>query len=191
VQFEKCLYSVPWRLVRQTLWLRASETTTQIYRDHELVATHRRLHRPGSRATVRDHLPPEARAYLMQDPQWCLKQSERIGSACHALIEQLFSDRVLDNLRAAQGIVRLGTQYGHTRLEAACRRALAYDNPRYRTVKTILNQGLDLLLPDDGQRIEFSGAYAGHGRFMRDTSRLFTDTATFFTDGGDPHESHA
>ena len=32
VQFEKCQYTVPFRLVRQHLWLKATETTTQILR---------------------------------------------------------------------------------------------------------------------------------------------------------------
>lgn len=40
----------------------------------------------------------------MADPQWCVKQSERIGASSHALIRRLFVDRVLDNLRAAQGV---------------------------------------------------------------------------------------
>ena len=76
----------------------------------------------------------------MWDPHWCLTQSRRIGAACHALIAQLFADRVLDNLRAAQGIVRLAERYGTERVQAACRLALAFNNPRYRTVKTILNR---------------------------------------------------
>ncbi len=176
VQFEKCQYSVPFRLVRQHLWLQATETTTRIFRDHELVATHPRLRRAGARHTVNDHLPPEALAYLMQDPQWCLTQGRRIGAACHALIERLFADRVLDNLRAAQGIVRLKDRYGAERVEAACRRALAFDNPRYRTVKTILNKRLDALpLDDDPPALKLPDAYAGQGRFSRDTSRLLTD----------------
>ena len=175
VQFEKCRYSVPFRLVRQTLWLRATETTTQIFREHELVATHPRLRRAGTRHTVNDHLPPEARAYLMRDPQWCLTQSRRIGTACHALIEQLFADRVLDNLRAAQGIVRLAERYGAERVEAACRRALAFDNPRYRTVKTILNRNLDTVPLDADPGVELPDAYAGQGRFTRDTTTLLTD----------------
>lgn len=176
VQFEKCQYSAPFKLVRQTLWLKATETTVQIFREHELVAVHPRLRRPGSRHTIPEHLPPEAYAYLMQDPQWCLTQSRRIGDACHALIERLFADRVLDNLRAAQGVVGLKDGYGAERLEAACRRALAFDNPRYRTVKTILNQGLDQIpLDGDEPAAELPRAYAGQGRFMRDTARLFTD----------------
>lgn len=176
VQFEKCLYSVPYTLVRQTLWLRASETTTQVFQEHTLIATHPRLRHPGDRHTVRDHLPPQAVAYLMQDPQWCLTQSEQVGPSCHTLIERLFADRVLDNLRAAQGIVRLKDTFGTDRLEAACYRALTFDNPRYRTVKTILNQGLDQVpLQPEEDLFELPDAYAGKGRFMRDTTTLLTD----------------
>ena len=49
VQHEKCRYSVPYRLVSQSLWLRASETTVRVYRAQELVAIHPRLVRPGWR----------------------------------------------------------------------------------------------------------------------------------------------
>jgi len=52
---------------------------------------------------VEEHFPPEAIAYRMQDPQWCLRQAESIGPHCHQLIRHLFSDRVLDNLRAPKG----------------------------------------------------------------------------------------
>jgi len=55
------------------------------------------------------------------------------------VIERLFADRVLDNLRSAQGIVRtLKNKYKSSRLEAACKRAILYDNPRYTTIKSIL-----------------------------------------------------
>ena len=129
VQFEKCRYSVPYTLVRQHLWLRASPTTGRIYQNHNLVAVHTRKHAPGARSTLKEHLPLEARAFLMCDPQWCLKKAQTIGPACHGLINTLFRDRVLDNLRAAQGIIRLSERYGTRRLEAACDRALVFDNP--------------------------------------------------------------
>ena len=53
VQFEKTYYSASFRLVRQRLWLRATETTVQLFRDLELVATHLRQFRAGSRSTHR------------------------------------------------------------------------------------------------------------------------------------------
>lgn len=142
VQFDRALYSVPFRLMGQRLWLRATEQTIQLYRDHERVATHVRL-APHRRSTLRDHLPPNALAWVMADPQHCLRESERIGPQCHALIQHLFADRVLDKLRAAQGVLRLEKPHGTARLEAACARALAFNDPRYRTVKTILDKGLD------------------------------------------------
>jgi len=113
VQFENCYYSAPFRLVHRQLWLKATETNVKLFRDLKLVAVHPRLKKPGARSTIDDHLPPEALAYKMQDPQWCLKQARQIGPSCTALIEQLFSDRVLDNLRAAQGIVGFAKKYGY------------------------------------------------------------------------------
>ena len=172
VQFEKCLYSVPFRLMGQSLWLKATEVTVRLYRDHELVAVHPRLFQPGSRSTTDDHMPPEALAWKLQDPKWCLKQSQQIGEACHALIQRLFNDRVLENLRAAQGIVRLKKKYGAARLEAACQRALDYDNPRYRTVKTILAKGLDQHPLTESAFDTLADSYTGNGRFCRNTAHL-------------------
>ena len=40
VQYGKCRYSVPFKFVRQELWLRASETAVRVFRDQELVAVH-------------------------------------------------------------------------------------------------------------------------------------------------------
>ena len=172
VQFEKCFYSAPWRLVRKHLWLCACEKTIRIFHEFELVAIHPRLGKPGSRSTSPEHLPPEARAFLMRDPQWCLKQARGIGTACFSLVEHLFSDAVLDNLRAVQGILRLGERYGRARLEAACQRALSYGNPRYRTVKQILEKGLDQQM-DLLDSPTLTDAYTGKGRFCRDTRTFF------------------
>lgn len=172
VQFEKCRYSVPFPLVHHSLWLRAGETTVRIYRDGQLVAVHPRLSKPGARSTLPDHLPPQARAYRMRDPQWCLKQASGIGPACRELIERLFADRVLDHLRAAQGVIGLEKRYGSVRLEAACARAVAFDSPLYRTVKTILEKSLDQQPTSQLSLPGLSGAYTGSGRFCRDTANL-------------------
>ena len=174
IQFQKAYYSVPFRLIGQRLWLKATPATVRLYREHELVATHPRLHRPGARATVDDHMPPNALAYAMRDPQWCLKQAEAVGSHCRGLIERLFADRVLDNLRAAQGVIGLRKKYGDARLEAACQRALTFDNPRYRAVKTILEKGLDQQPDPQLAFDDLADTYTGEGRFVRDTRKLLT-----------------
>ena len=172
VQFEKSLYSVPYPLVGQSLWLKVTPTLVQLFNHHQLVATHVRLHQPGQRSTVDDHQPPEALAYKLQGPQWCRTQAQAIGPYCQALIEHLFADRVMDNLRAAQGVIRLVKRYGPTRLEAACERALSFNNARYRTVKTILEKGLDQLPQREQVFDHLADSYTGSGRFCRDTRSL-------------------
>ena len=171
VQLDRCYYSAPFRLIHQTLWLEISPYALRIYREHELVAVHPRKFKPGDRSTVDDHLPPDAQAYFMRDPQWCLRQAKTVGPACLAVVESLFGHRVLDHLRAAQGLLRLSDQFGRIRLEAACARALNFGTPTYRTVKHILKDGLDRQ-PDLLESAELEAPYRGLGRFSRDPADL-------------------
>ena len=54
-----------------------------------------------------------------------------------------FEGRPEDRLRTAGRLLRLAERFGPQRLEAACARALRFDDPAYMTVKRILEQGLD------------------------------------------------
>lgn len=173
VQYLKCYYSVPFRLVKQALWLRASETTVRLYQEHELVAVHPRLFKPGSRHRLNEHLPPNALAYCMQDSQWCLEQSRQIGLHCEHLVTELLTSSVVDYLRGVQGIIALQKKYGNARLDAACQRALSFQCGYYKTVKSILQQGLEYApLPEQKAFDALVEAYTGKGRFCRDTSTL-------------------
>jgi hypothetical protein len=94
-----------------------------------------------------------------------------VGPACLAVVETLFSDRVLDHLRAAQGLLGLRDRFGGTRLEAACARALKFGAPSYRTIKQIRKQGFDQQ-PDLLEIVELDAAYRGAAHFSRDPSDL-------------------
>lgn len=173
VQYLKCRYSAPYRFVKQELWLRATETTTRIYIDHQLIALHPRLWRPGTKSTHDEHLPPNALAYQMKDAQWCLKQANEVGGHCMGVIQQLLSDSVVDYLRAAQSILGLRKKYGDARLEKACQRAIAFQSIHYRTIKSILESGIeDDLLPEPEKSDVLTDTYTKGGRFCRDTSHL-------------------
>ena len=158
VQFELSLYSAPFTWVGKTLWLRATDMTVALHEDYRHLCTHLRAQRPGQRVTVRDHLPPDARAFFERDRQWCdrqwcvrqwcdrqwcVRQATAVGPRCAELVGLLLGDRVAERLRAAQGILGCAKTYGSARLEAACERALGHDSPHYRTVKTILATGAD------------------------------------------------
>lgn len=172
VQFEQCRYSTPYTLVHQSLWLRATDTSVRIYQAHELKAIHPRLQHAGARSTLDEHLPPNALAYKMRDPQWCLKQAHDIGEYCEILIQRLFNDKVLDNLRAAQGIVGFNKRYGKVRVNAACQRALSFDNIRYHAIKQILEKGLDQQALTEDSFDTLADSYTGSGRYSRDPGSL-------------------
>jgi transposase len=166
IQHDYCHYSAPFRLIGQTLWLEITPDVVRLYHEHELVAMHPRLFKKGEKSTVDDHLPPDAHAFLMRDPQWCLKQATAVGPATRAVVERLFAHRVLDHLRAVQGLLRLADTYGRSRLEAACSRALNFGSATYRTIKQILKDGLDQQ-PDLIDAVVLEAPYLSGGRFSR------------------------
>lgn len=49
-------------------------------------------------------------------------------------------------------MLQLGRQFGSTRLEAACARALKYNAVSWRSLQSILKHGLDQAAPDERQR---------------------------------------
>ena len=171
VQFDRRLYSVPFALIGKRLWLRATDSFVAIYEDYRLVANHLRARKLGERLTVTAHLPPEAQAFFARDRRWCVARAAEIGPATAELIERLLSDRILERLRAAQGVLRLAETYTPARVEAACVRALYHASPFFRTVKTILKGGYDAQpLPIAGST---ESAYATGARFARDAGQLF------------------
>lgn len=174
VQYLKCRYSAPYRLARQALWLRATETTVRLFHNHILVALHPRLFKPGTKSTRDEHLPPNALAYQMRDAQWCLKQATDIGEHCLQVTQILLSDSVVDYLRAAQNIIGLRKKFGDGRLDLACKRAMVFQSLHYKTIKSILDTGVENApLPCEQEVDALAETYTGGGRFCRDTSNLF------------------
>ena len=145
------LYSVPWRYQGKTLMVRLVEKTVEFYYGEELVKTQPRR-RDRDRQTDPSDLPPDKIAFYQRTPQWCLRQAKQVGPDTFEAVSQLLTVNTLTYLRQAQGVLRLADSYGPLRLEAACRRALCFGDPRYRTVKNILVKGLDQIGVESGER---------------------------------------
>jgi hypothetical protein len=173
LQFEKSLYSVPFTLIGERLWLRATDTSVSVFEDHQLIAQHLRAREIGTRRTVREHLPPEAQAFFLRDRHWCVAQAQLVGPACAELVDTLLADRIVERLRAAQGVIHLAATHGETRLELACRRALAHGSPHYRTVKTLLSTRRNLLEELSSATAQPHGPYLRGARFARTSRTLF------------------
>lgn len=145
IVFEGSYYSAPFRLVGQTLWVCAGTHQVRLFTEkHELVATHERAVKPGTRQTHRNHYPPEKLPGWERTRESCLTRAAELGPAVLQVVQQMLDDPVLDRMHQVGRLLRLSEKYGSLRLEAACQRALDYGDPAYKTVKGILSHNLDL-----------------------------------------------
>lgn len=111
--------------------------------DYQLLATHDRLDWPGERSTHPEHLPPEKLPGWLLDRAACREEAAAIGPSTAQVVDTLLGDPVVDRLPTVGKLLRLRRSYGDARLEAACRRALYFDDPAYQTIKRILREQLD------------------------------------------------
>jgi transposase len=147
VVFDRAYYSLPTRYIGRKVWVRGTHTLVRIFSHYELIKTHRRARYPGERVTDLGDYPPEKLAYLMATPSYVRRKAAEYGPFTEKLIRTILADHAMRNLRKAQGILRLAEKHGHQEMERACERALSFGNYRYRSIKTILEQGF--LMPED------------------------------------------
>jgi hypothetical protein len=144
VIFEKRLYSVPWRLIEKTVWIRATASTVAIFFDDVRVATHDRRGL-GHRSTVDQHLPEHRADLRHRSRSYWEQRADRIGPDAGRFVREVFdADDVLYMLRTVQAIVTHLERFPRERAEAACRRASHFGTFSYQGVKNILVRALDL-----------------------------------------------
>jgi transposase len=143
VQIGGVRYSVPYRYIGQQVDLRLGERTVGIYLGAELLALH--VRGTAGRVTQPDHYPEAGRAFLQATPAACLEQAQAIGPALTTLVRTLLADATLHRLREVRAVLRLADQVEPVRLERACQRALDVGDARLRTVRGLLERGLDAI----------------------------------------------
>lgn len=144
VVFDQRLYSVPWRLIKQEVWIRATSTTVDIYADDARVATHSRRGRTV-RSTNDEHLPADRAPWRHRQRAYWEERADKIAPVVGAYIRAVFdSDDVLSMLRTVQSMVTHLEKFPVERAVATCERAQHHGSYQYRTIKNILRDGLDL-----------------------------------------------
>jgi transposase len=145
VEVERHYYSVPHTLLRDTVWVRMTARTLEVFHRSERVAAHLRSSSDRRHTTVADHMPSSHRRYADWTPERINRQAAEIGRSTATLIEIIMRERAHpeQGFRAAVGIIRLLKSYGGERLEAACGRALEIGARSYTSVNSILKNNLD------------------------------------------------
>lgn len=150
-------YTAPHQYACRQIMVRLTAKRVEAYWGHELIKTHLRVPK-GKRATDWEDFPPKGAAFFQRTPDWCRKQAKEMGEQVQQAVEALLEDHALYHLRQAHGILRLAEKYGPQRLNAACLRALNFGDPSYRTIKNILESGLDKLVALQAHRVD-TGAH--------------------------------
>jgi transposase len=151
VEFEKHYYSAPHRLIHKEVYVRAAESTIEIFFKGKRVASHRRSNTLGRHTTATEHMPSSHQKYQEWSPDRFTRWAETIGPHTTQLVQTLLTSRKHPQqaYRSCLGILRLASRYGAERLEAACRRALPAGIHSYKGVKNILDAKLDQVEPEE------------------------------------------
>lgn len=144
------LYSVPHRLIHQTVEVRLSATTVEVFHRGLRIWVHRRSFHSGF-TTVPAHMPHAHRAHLEWSPSRLIRWGATVGPHTAALVEQILASRPHpeQGYRSCLGLLRLTKQYGPDRVEAASGRAVTIGARSYRHVEAMLKHGLDRIPLED------------------------------------------
>lgn len=149
VEVDGHYYSVPYRFARQQVDARMTANTIEVFHRGTRLTAHARSPLKGHHTTVDDHMTPAHQAVAGWNAPRLLNWAQRIGPHVHATVEHLLDSRKhpQQSYRACLGILRLAKTFGEARLEAACARALKLNAASYRSIHSILKNGLDRQTP--------------------------------------------
>lgn len=142
ISVDKMSYSVPYQYIKNKVDVRITETTIEIFSNHNRIASHRRLYgRPGQYSTVTEHMPDSHKKYLEWNGDRFRRWATQIGTNTYEVVNaMLTSGRVeQQSYRSCMGLLKLSEKYSEEKLEAACKRALLYNvSPSYKSIKNLL-----------------------------------------------------
>ena len=142
VEHEKHWYSAPYQLARESVWVRATTTTIELYFRGERVASHARSRVAYRHTTDPAHMP-EAHRRHSAGVDGVLAWGASVGPMTEAMVRRLIESNPVreQGWRSARGLQRIGEKHGAERTELACERALRLGARSYKIVANILKLG--------------------------------------------------
>jgi len=142
---DKHYYSVPFRFIGKKVKLMYSRSTVEVFYHYERIAVHQRLKSPYVYTTEKDHMA-SAHQYMTD---WTPERFLNWASDIHEDV-YLYILKILDRkqhpeqgYKSCMGILGFAKKVGNDRLIKACQRALGYGIYNYKTIRTILDKGMD------------------------------------------------
>ena len=151
---DKHYYSVPYRFKGKKVQIIYTIETVEIFHKNERLALYKRNYTNNRYTTNKDHMPSHHRYVAEWNPERIENWAGKIGSYVKEMAIQIMQRKSHpeQGYKAALGVIHLAKKYDNERLNAACKRALTFNNYSYMAVKNILEKNLDKV--NDNQKTQ-------------------------------------
>lgn len=149
VRFDNHYYSVPYQHVGQRIYVQATTRQVEIFQssNHQRLAFHQRNNKRGGFTTNPAHLPDNVRFVKDWSMEQFREKAKEIGVSTVDYFQKIFEYKAHPEqaYKACMGILNLRKGFSDERINTACQRADYFKNYSYKTIKNILERGLDKL----------------------------------------------
>ena len=145
VTYDNHHYSVPHKLARKEVQVRATTKVIEIFYQDARIASHARSDHKYRHTTITAHMPTSHSKYAEWTPARIVSWGKTAGADVAALFEAIMASKAHpeQGFRSCLGIMRMEKKVGRERLNVACRRARAIGGLNSASVRTILEHKLD------------------------------------------------
>lgn len=109
ISVDGMLYSVPYEYIKKKVDVKVTDTTIEIFYNHNRIASHRRLKgRPGQYSTITEHMPEDHQKYLERNGDRFRKWAERIGINTYTVVNAILTSKRVEQqtYRSCMGLTR-------------------------------------------------------------------------------------
>lgn len=145
VEVNRHFYSVPYTLKHKRVQARLTPTILEILFKGNRVASHIVSHIEGRATTIDEHRPTAHQAVSSWTVENLLQWSARVGPATRHLCSTIISNSRHPSIgiQASLGLLSLHKEFGHERLESACKHANQSGGWTVKNIRSYLKNGMD------------------------------------------------
>lgn len=143
IAFNKRFYSVPFEYLGETVDVRSTISTVEIFHKNQRVASHQRLLGKNNYATVTEHMPPNKLFFTDWNRERFTQWGGHMGPNTKRVIESILDRAVIEQqaYRSCFGLLNLKDKFSEKELEQACLETLKLTmTPTYQMIKNILEK---------------------------------------------------
>lgn len=139
ISFKNNFYSVPYKYIGKTLFVKSTDTIIKIFEDTQELAIHQVCNEDGKFISVDEHRPPEKQRKTEEE---CINKAIDFGVNTFEFLQQVKNQKPYNWHRIMSGVFHLQYTYSKEIVDKACNRALQYKAISFLSVKNICKNNL-------------------------------------------------